>query len=180
MLDNVYGSKAATRHLIELGHKRIGLVGAPLNVSVGVDRRQGYVEALKEAGLPVDESLIAIGNFKRGGLQSGKKIAELPDRPTALFPVNNLMTMGTLQAIYEFNLKIPQDVSIIGFDDMPWLSLINPPLTAVRQPVYQIGAEAAEILFDRIEGNLDAPIKTIVLRPELVVRSSTARIQTAS
>ncbi len=177
MLDNVYGSKVATRHLIELSHKRIGLVGAPLNVSVGVDRRQGYVEALEEAGLPVDESLIAIGNFKEeGGYQAAKRLLELPDRPTALFPVNNLMTMGTLQAIYEFNLKIPQDVSIIGFDDMPWLSLINPPLTAVRQPVYQIGAEAAEILFDRIEGNLDAPIKTIVLRPELVVRSSTARI----
>lgn len=177
VLDNVCGAKEAIDHLIEMGHRRIGFVGAPLNVSVGFERFTGYQAALKDHGIPINETLIQIGNFKEeGGFQATKKLLEQDPRPTAIFSVNNLMTMGALKAIYEMNLKIPDDISIIGFDDMPWLSLINPPLTAIRQPVYEIGAEAARLLFSRINEEIENPPIHLVLKPELIVRGSTTRI----
>jgi LacI family transcriptional regulator len=177
VLDNIYGSQIATRHLLHLGHRRIGLVGAPHNVSVGLDRQRGYEKALEEYGIPVDGALIEIGNFKEeGGYNAARKLLEMNNRPTALFAVNSLMTMGMLHAINELNLRIPDDISVIGFDDMPWLSLLNPPLTAVSQPVYEIGTKASELLFDRIFGNIDRPIESIVMNPELRLRASTRKL----
>ncbi len=172
-LDNVAGAYQATAHLIGLGHRRIGLVGAPLHVSVGLERRQGYEKALREREIPVDETIIRTGNFKEsGGYGAASELLGLDPRPTAIFAVNNLMTMGTLQAIHERGLRIPRDISIIGFDDMPWLPLLVPPLTAVRQPTYQIGAEAARLLFRRLREGSQEPVKTIVLQPELIIRGS--------
>ncbi|MBI5305416.1 MAG: LacI family DNA-binding transcriptional regulator [Chloroflexi bacterium] len=174
VLDNVAGAYAATKHLIELGHQRIGLVGAPLGVSVGVERRKGYEKALRAHKLRVDEALIRAGDFKeQGGYEATLALLELAPRPTAIFAVNNLMTMGAFQAIAEKKLRIPQDISVIGFDDMPWLTLLTPPLTAVRQPTYEIGAQAAQLLFARMQ-NTALPTQTRVFKPELIVRGSTA------
>jgi DNA-binding LacI/PurR family transcriptional regulator len=174
-LDNIGGAYQATAHLIGLGHRRIGLVAAPLHVSVGLERRQGYEKALREHGIPLDESVIRTGNFKEsGGYRAASELLDLDPRPTAIFAINNLMTMGTLQAIHERGLRIPEDISVIGFDDMPWLPLLVPPLTAVRQPVYQIGAEAARLLFRRMREGPQKPVETIVLQPELIIRGSTA------
>lgn len=178
LLDNVYGSKQATEHLIKLGHKRIGLVSAPTNISVGADRLLGYQKALREHGIDADGSLVRVGNFKEsGGYQAAKELLELDHRPTAIFSVNNLMTQGALRAVYEKKLKIPDDISFIGFDDMPWLTLITPPITAVRQPVYKMGAEAAMLLFDRLNNGIDKSPVRITFKPELIVRSSTAPIR---
>lgn len=174
-LDNTAGAYAATRHLIQLGHTRIGLVSAPLHVSVGLERRLGYEKAMLEAGLPLDETLIRTGDFKEtGGYRATKDLLRLDPRPTAIFVVNNLMTTGALQAIHELGLRIPEDLSVVGFDDMPWLSLLTPPLTAVRQPVYEIGRAAAQLLFERINLDTVGPNREIVLQPELIVRGSAA------
>ncbi len=174
VLDNVAGAYAATQHLIKLGHKRIGLVGAPAGISVGIERRKGYEKALRANKIKVDETLIQAGNFKeQGGYEATRALLELDPRPTAIFAVNNLMTMGAFQAISEKRLRIPKDISVIGFDDMPWLSLLTPPLTAVRQPTYEIGAQAARMLFARMQNN-SLPVQTCVLKPELIVRGSTA------
>jgi DNA-binding LacI/PurR family transcriptional regulator len=174
-LDNIAGAYAATYHLLQLGHTRIGLVGAPLHVSVGIERRLGYERALAEAGLTVDESLIHIGDFKEtGGYRATRALLSLNPPPTAIFAVNNLMTTGALQAISEGGLRIPGDVSVVAFDDMPWLPLLTPPLTAVRQPVYEIGRTAAELLFQRMSLGPGGPIREVVLQPEFVIRGSTA------
>jgi DNA-binding LacI/PurR family transcriptional regulator len=175
VIDNVAGARKATNHLITLGHRRIGLVSAPASVSVGRERRQGYEQALKKHGLPVDQNLIRMGDFKEsGGYRAALELLSCDPKPTAIFAVNNLMTMGTLKAIHDSNLRIPEDISVIGFDDMPWLTLLTPPLTAVCQPTYQIGAEAAKRLFRRLQGARDIAPETLVLQPELIIRSSTA------
>lgn len=174
VLDNVAGAFAATQHLIELGHRRIGLVSAPANVSVGRERQAGYEKAHRKNKIALDKQLIRLGNFKaNGGYQATRELLELAARPTAIFAVNNLMTMGALQAIREKKLRIPKDISVIGFDDVPWLALLTPPLTAVRQPTYEIGAQAARLLFARMQ-NSDKPVEKCVLKPELIVRESTA------
>lgn len=175
VIDNAAGARKATNHLISLGHRRIGLVGAPASVSVGRERRQGYEQALKRHGLPVDQNLIRLGDFKEsGGFRAAQELLSRNPKPTAIFAVNNLMTMGALKAILDNHLRIPEDISVIGFDDMPWLTLLTPPLTAVCQPTYQIGAEAAKRLFRRLQGERDMAPETIVLQPELIVRGSTA------
>lgn len=174
-IDNVGGAYQAATHLISLGHRRIGLVSAPLSVSVGLERRQGYEKALREQGLEVDETLIRTGDLRQsGGYQAALELLRLAPRPTAIFAVNNLMTLGTFQAILESGLRIPDDISLIGFDDMLWFPLLTPPLTTVRQPTYQIGAEAARLLFRRLREGTEKPIETIVLKPELIIRGSTA------
>ena len=133
---------------------------------------------MREHGIPEDNTLIEIGDFKEtGGYQAALNLLKLDQRPTAIFSVNNLMTMGTLKAINEIRLKIPDDISVIGFDDMPWLTLITPPLTAVRQPVYKMGAEAAKLLFENINLEIEKPPTRIILKPELIVRSSTSPIE---
>ncbi len=173
VLDNAAGAYAATRHLIELGHRRIGLIAAPAGPSVGIERQRGYEQALRDHGLPVDLALICAGDFKEsGGHAAAHALLDLKPRPTAIFAANNLMTMGAFQAISEKGLRIPGDISVVGFDDMPWLALLAPPLTAVRQPTYEIGAQAAGLLFARLSDHT-APIQTRVLEPELIVRGST-------
>jgi len=175
VLDNQAGGYQATKHLIGLGHSRIGLVSAPMHVSVGLERRQGYELALEEAGLPLDPSLVVEGNFKElGGYRAASALLALERRPTAIFAVNNLMTMGALKAMHEARLRIPDDISMVGFNDMPWLPLLQPPLTAICQPTYEIGTRAAQLLFHRLQGSADLPIEAVVLQPELIVRDSTA------
>lgn len=175
-IDNVAGAYQATMHLIQLCHSRIGLISAPTHVSVGFERNMGYENALREAGIPIRKELIRTGNFMEdGGYKATCELLSLHDRPTAIFAVNNLMTQGALKAIHEFGLRIPLDISLVGFDDMPWFLLLVPPLTAVRQPTYEIGRLAAELLLGRINGENCSPPQAIVLKPELIIRGSTAR-----
>lgn len=175
VLDNVGGAYQATSHLIGLGHRRIGLAGAPTTVSVMLERREGYEKALREQGVPVDRTLIRSEDFKEsGGYRAAQQLLSLDPRPTAIFAANNLITMGVLQAVHEHNLNIPQDISVVGFDDLPWLSLLQPPLTVISQPIYDIGAEAARLLFRRLNEGVQGQVQTIVLHPKLIVRGSTA------
>jgi DNA-binding LacI/PurR family transcriptional regulator len=171
-VDNYQGAYEAVRHLITLGHKRIGLIAGRPNLSTSRDRRRGYEEALNSAKIPVRSELIRVGDNKQA---SGRTLAEellgVTPRPTALFVSNNLMAVGALEAIHARKLGVPAEVALIGFDDLPWAEALDPPLTVVRQPAYEVGAAAAELLLKRL-GNRNLPASWLRLQPRLILRSS--------
>jgi LacI family transcriptional regulator len=169
--DNDSGAYEATRHLLDLGHERIGMVGGPEAVSSTRERTSGYTRALRGQGFT--ETLIRTGDLReRSGYLATLELLDTPSRPTAIFSANNQMTIGVLAAIRERGLRIPEDVSLIGFDDLPTAALLTPPLTVVAQPTYQLGARAAELLLQRVR-HPEAPVQEIVLAPQLVLRAST-------
>jgi DNA-binding LacI/PurR family transcriptional regulator len=175
LLDNVQGSYIAVRHLLELGHRRIGLVTTPATSTVGNERTQGYIKALREYGLPVDTDLIRHGGSAKetGGYAATCELLAQDPPPTALFAVNNVRTVGMLQAVQAHRIGVPDELSLVGFDDAPWLSLVTPPLTTVCQPIYEIGAEAMRLLMQRLDGDRDSPPVTTLMPPQLIVRKST-------
>lgn len=172
-VDNHRGAFEAVSHLLEKGHKHIGLIEGRSQVSTSRERRRGYLDALAERGITVRKELMRAGDFKQ---ESGRILANellaLRKPPTALFVCNNLMTVGALATIHQRGLRVPQDVAIVGFDDLPWAEALDPPLTVVRQPAYEVGRQAMELLLKRIMDPDRAPV-TVRLLPELVTRSST-------
>ncbi len=172
---NARGAYAAVSHLIELGHRKIGFVGLPWTCVPGKERFDGYQQALRENSLPVARSLVRIGDAKQpSGRARTLELLQSQPSITALFVANNLMTLGALDAIHECGLKIPDDISIVGFDDMPWASLLQPPLTAVAQPTYELGHKSAELLLERVK-NPGARMEQVQLDTTLIVRGSTGK-----
>ena len=171
---NWNGGLSATRHLLALGHRRIGVVGGPRNVLCSRARLDGYRAAMDEAGVPVDPALIRFGNFHvQDGTAQGRALLRLPDPPTAIFAGNDLQALGVYQAARELRLHIPEDLSVIGFDDLPVASWVGPPLTTVRQPLVQMAMAAARLVLRLANG--EQPSQTRVeLATELIVRESTA------
>ena len=173
-IDNVAGGYLATRHLLDLGHRRIGYIGGPPHLSPVPDRSAGYRHALREAGLPVDEQLVAAGNFRDvGGYDGAQVLLALPDPPTAIFTGNDLMAIGAIAAARNAGIVVPGDLSIVGFDDIHLAGYINPPLTTVAQPKYELGVIAAQLLFARL-AQPDLSPQYRLLQAQLVVRQSTA------
>ncbi len=162
----------AVEHLINRGHKRIAYIGGLSSIPTTARRKQGYLDALTKHGIEINESLIKLGDSKH---ESGRILAaellNMKNRPTALFTGNNLITLGALETIHSRELKIPKEIAIVGFDDMPWSISLHPPLTAVSQPGYEIGNRAAEMLFHRIKDPMRIPVK-LVLSGELKIRKS--------
>lgn len=176
MVDNVQGAYDAVSHLIDLGHRRIGLVGGSRAASSGEQRFQGYIRALADLDIPIDEEIITEGRFTReGGYESMKRLLALQAPPTAVFASSDVMAIGALMAIQEEGLQVPNDVSLVGFDDIAEASTTTPKLTTVSQPKYQTGQVAAQLLFDRVEGASPGERQKIVLSHQLVIRDSTAR-----
>jgi LacI family transcriptional regulator len=166
------GAYAATSHLIRLGHSRIAIINGPLVFTTARDRQAGYEEALREAGIVVDERLVVQTDFRQSGGHSGmRKLLELPAPPTAVFAGSNLLTLGALQAIHERHLTIPDEIAIVGFDEMPWAMSLRPPLTTVAQPAFDVGRTAAELLIARVREPA-LPRRQVVLETKLIVRSS--------
>lgn len=171
-VDNRRGAHEAVEHLIKLGHRRIGLIAGRLNVSTSRERRQGYEDALTAHKLPVAAGYIRGGDFKQAsGRAMADELLDLATPPTALFVLNNLMTVGALESIHRRKLRIPKDIAVIGFDDLPWAEALDPPLTVVRQPAYEVGQAAAELLIKRLEEPNRAETH-LKLLPRLVIRSS--------
>ena len=172
-VDNYRGAFEAVAHLIEKGHRSIGLIEGRSEVSTSRERRRGYLDALAEAGLVVRKDLMRTGDFRQ---ESGRVLAgellDLKKPPTALFAFNNLMTVGALTAVHQRGLRVPQDVAVLGFDDLPWAESLDPPLTVVRQPAYEVGKQAMELLLKRIMEPTRPPV-TMRLLPQLIVRRST-------
>ncbi|WP_415909601.1 LacI family DNA-binding transcriptional regulator [Oleiharenicola sp. Vm1] len=171
-VDNHRGALEAVNHIIAQGHRRIGLIGGPADSSTGRERLRGYKDAHAAAGLAVKTELMRFGDYKQGsGQVLANELLSLSDPPTALFVCNGLMTAGALEAIASRGLRIPKQVAIVGFDEMPLASVFNPPLTVVRQPAYEVGKCAAELLLKRIE-DPNRPATSLRLVPDLMVRKS--------
>lgn len=173
LTDNVAGAYQAVSHLIALGHRRIGIVTGLAGVTSTYQRLDGYRQALVEHGIAWDAALVREGNSRLdGGTTRATDLLALPERPTALFVTNNLMTIGAMRAIEDAGLHCPEDVALIGFDDFEWASVFRPRLTTVRQPVYEIGKVAARMLIQRIERKRTGEAAEILLPPTLIVRES--------
>jgi LacI family transcriptional regulator, galactose operon repressor len=169
---NQDGAYAATMHLVQLGHKRIAMINGPLALTTARDRQAGYEQALREAGIPLDESLVIHSVFKQaGGYSAMRQLLLSPTPPTAVFAGSNLLTLGALQAIHERGLAIPNEIAIVGFDEMPWAMSLRPPLTTVAQPAFDVGRTAAELLLARVREPA-LPRRQVVLETRLIIRSS--------
>src|SRR5580658_9571701 len=174
-VDNEQGARMAVTHLARLGHTRIAHIAGPQEASTATGRLRGFRDGMASAGLEVREDLIAYSS--RYTVEEGTRCcAELLARPggfTAVAAANDMLAVGCYTAIDEAGLQCPDDVSVIGFNDMPFIDRLRPPLTTVRFPHYQLGTEAAQLLLERISES-DGPVKILYLAPELVVRGSTA------
>ncbi|MCW0481839.1 LacI family DNA-binding transcriptional regulator [Gaoshiqia sediminis] len=171
-VNNDAGAFAAVDYLAKAGYKRIGHIAGLPTIPSSRLREAGYRRALAENNLPFDPQWLVYGNSTyKSGVELAEKLLSLPTPPDALFTGNNLITLGALETIHKRKLHIPNDVAIIGFDDMNWSNSLNPPLTAVRQPAYEIGQRAGELLIQRIRDPKRAPIQ-MTLNSELMVRGS--------
>jgi LacI family transcriptional regulator len=172
-LGNEQAAYEATRHLIELGHTRIGHIAGPEANVDAQERLAGYRRALTEAGLPVDERLVAIGDFhEASGLLALNQLLESRLNFTALFVANDQMAYGARLALYRKGIRVPEDVSLVGFDDLPGSLYATPPLTTVRQPVYDLGKAAGGAMLQLIQGK---PVSIPPLPLQLIARESTLR-----
>jgi LacI family transcriptional regulator len=172
-VDSVFGGRLATDHLLSLGHTRIAIIHGPVVRSTGAERLQGYLDALRTAGVRRDPVLIREGNFKQdSGRDLARQLLDVSPPPTALFCTNNLMTVGALQTLQERGVRIPSDLSLVGYDDMEWWTLTHPPLTTVGQPVYDLGREAMRLLLGQIGANRRQRPQRVILKPELLTRES--------
>lgn len=174
-LDNRMGTRLVADHLVGLGHERIGMVSGPLNKASGHERYQGLGVALAGLGVGMDDSMVRFGDFRTdSGRRGAAELLRMPEPPTAIVAANNKMTLGALLAVRESGVRIPDGVSVVGFDDMEWAPLADPPLTTLAQPAYEMGAEAIKLLLARIEdGPVDEP-ERVLLEPRLIIRASTA------
>ncbi|QIY72895.1 LacI family DNA-binding transcriptional regulator [Streptomyces sp. RLB1-33] len=171
---NWHGGLAATRHLVDLGHRRIGAISGPSRMMCSRARVDGYRAALETAGLPVDPELIRVGNFHHeDGYRLGLDLLRRPDRPTAVFTGNDLQALGLYEAARELGLRIPEDLSVVGFDDLPVARWVGPPLTTVRQPLTEMAEAAARLVLELGREERPAAGTRVELATSLVVRSST-------
>lgn len=192
VVDNQRAAKNAVRHLIRLGHRRIAIVvegntaltaADVVNARLGPDaemasrlREDGWAAALREAGLPVTDDLICGARYERAdACRAAAEALCLKDRPTALVTTDETMTLGAIDAIQEAGLAIPDDISLVAFDDLPWTSLVRPPLTVVAQPVNELGVAATQRLLGRIAG-FEGPPETVILPTTLILRGSTGPV----
>ncbi len=171
--DSEGGAKRLTSLLIELGHQRIAMITGPKDVSTSADRVVGYQQALTEAGLAQNE-LVYYGAFNQesGYELTGQAMMRSP-RPTAIFGANNFITIGIMKALQNLELRVPGDVSVVGFDDLPESMLLSPFLTVAAQPAYEMGRVATELLLKRISGELSGRCQTLVLQTQVIERGST-------
>ncbi|GGG70332.1 LacI family transcriptional regulator [Edaphobacter dinghuensis] len=174
LLDNVRGGRECVRHLIQGGHSKIAIITGSLSLQTGLERLRGYEEALRESDIEVDRNLVLEGDFRyESGYRLGKELLKRRVKPTAVFVCNGVMTVGVLKAFEELGVRCPEDISLATFDDLAVDRSFHPHLTAVVQPGYEMGARAATILMDRVEGKLTNEPFVVRIVPTLVVREST-------
>jgi LacI family transcriptional regulator len=172
-VDNRDGAVQAIRHLVELGHRRIATITGPLYMAGAMDRRDGYKQALAEAAIPIRPELIVEGDYTQAsGYATMRQLLDLSERPAAVFAASDVMAAGALRAIHEAGLRVPDDIALVSFDDLPLASILTPPLTTVHQPLYELGAAAADLLLQRLDQPDDHRPTHVVLPTHLVVRQS--------
>lgn len=172
-VDNNLGGFLAIEHLIKLGHKRIGVIGGSSESSVGFERLEGGKKALATYGLNVIGDYFLEGDFLKGsGYHGGKKFLKMSEPPTGVFATNDYMALGTYQAIVEEGIKVPEEIALIGFNDIEFTSMKGIELTTIGQKKYEMGALAVKTLVERVEGGKTGPPKEIILEPELIIRKT--------
>ncbi len=171
--DSLGGAQNLVELLISLGHRRIAILNGPKETATAKDRLNGYLQALAAAGIKEDESLMFCGGFD---LESGYSMAQhalaLDPLPTALFATNNFIAISAVRAIRDAELNMPEDIALVGFDDLPEALVIDPILTAAAQPAYEMGRRATELLLARLSDEAPEEIQEIVLPTELIIRRS--------
>jgi LacI family repressor for deo operon, udp, cdd, tsx, nupC, and nupG len=171
-IDNVSSARKVTNHFITLGHQRIAHITGPMEVVLSRDRLLGYRQALSENDLDIEEVLIQEGDFSyESGYHIMKKLLALSDRPTAVFASNDEMAIGAIKAINHHHLSVPEDIAVIGFDDIKMASIMEPNLTTIAQPAFEIGKKAFDLLIDLMKHE-EVNLKHFVLNDSLVIRSS--------
>ncbi len=172
IVDNVHGAQLAVAHLVAQGYRRVAILAGPQSLTPGQARLQGYYAALADAAIEPIPELVKMGTFKLdSGYELTRELMESALPPDAIFASNNLMALGCLRALHEKGIRIPDEVALISFDDMPWAEDLNPPLTAITQPSYELGQQALELLLNRMK-NPDASYRRVILQPQLIVRKS--------
>jgi LacI family transcriptional regulator len=171
-IDNILGGFLAVEHLIRLGHRRIGVIGGSSESSVGFERLEGGKKALITYGLEAITDYFLEGDFLKGcGYQGGKQFLRMRERPTAVFAANDYMALGAYQAVIEEGYRVPEDLALIGFNDIEFTATKGVELTTIGQKKYEMGTLAVRILVDKIEGTeRDLSTKEIFLKPELIIR----------
>lgn len=171
-VDNLSSAWEAVAHLLRTGRQRVATITGPRSMIAGLDRYEGYVAALRERGLTVDLDLVVESDFtEAGGYDAARRLLQLPKAPDALFAASDMMAIGALRALREAGARVPQDIAVVGFDDIPAAARSEPPLTTVRQPILRTGSVAAEALINLIENPGSAP-RRIILPTEFVIRST--------
>lgn len=172
-VDSVGAARSAVEHLIARGHSRIGMIAGEAGTPPREDRVLGYFQALEVHGMRADQMLVRGADFnEEGGYRAAHELLRLSPRPTAIFAANDLMAMGAMAALHEHNFRVPQDIAIAGFDDIPAARLLAPPLTTVAQHPDRLGVRTAELLLERLRGEGPPTSREILMPAELVVRES--------
>jgi len=174
-VDNEQGMRMSVAHLAALGHAHIAHIAGPRQISTGAGRRRGFLAGMQECGLPVDDKLIIMASAYtvEEGARCCRELLARGARCTAVAVANDLLAVGCYAALDGVGLRCPDDLSLVGFNDMPFVDRLRPPLSTVRFPHYQLGTEAAQLLLERVCGR-ESPVKILYLAPELMVRGSTA------
>lgn len=173
MGDSVSASRALMKHLISLGHTRIAMISGPRTTSTSTDRILGYRVALAEAGIPYDPGLVLIGEYRSiSGERLTHQLLEMEDAPTAIFAANNVIALGVIDALGAHGLRVPQDMALVCFDDLPNTSRLFPFLTVAVQPAYDLGANAAQLLLSRLESEQPPQSRHVILPSRLIIRHS--------
>lgn len=178
-VDNEKGAYLATEHLLKLGRRRIGMISGPTGNPISQERLQGFEKAMADYCTETAVELICEGNYKMGSGYNAAKRLLAQSRPDALFCANDLMALGAMRAIQEEGLRIPEDIALIGFDDIDFATLAKPSLSSVTQPKYETGNLAAELLFERIEEDT-LPARYYSVEPNLAVRETTMKVRQIS
>ena len=180
VVDNEGGAFSAVSHLIDEGHTRIAILTGELDVATASQRLGGYRRALSRHGISIQESLIKSGSFHREhAIEDAIELIRARPAPTAIFAANNILAEGTLMALDQQGLRIPRDMSVVGFDDVQWMSMVDPPLTTVRQPLADMASAAAELMLRRLREGREGRPSTMVFETELIVRGSVAPLRSA-
>lgn len=178
LVDNEAGAASAVAHLVDAGHTRIGILTGELDVTTASQRLAGYQRALREHGIPIRDGLIKSGSFHRDhAIEDATDLIRARPTPTAIFAANNILAEATLIALEQQGLRVPRDVSVVAFDDVQWMSMVEPPVTTVRQPVADMARSAAELALRRLREGWDGRPSTVVFRTELIERASVASVR---
>jgi LacI family transcriptional regulator len=173
LVDNESGAASAVTHLVDAGHSQIGILTGELEVPTARQRLAGYERALKEHGIAIRQELVKTGSFHREhAIEDATDLIRAQPAPTAIFAANNILAEATLIALAQQGLRVPRDVSLVAFDDVQWMSMVEPSVTTVRQPIADMARSAAELVLRRLREGREGPPSTVVFRTQLVERGS--------